>query len=171
MSGVPASSIGLVSPYRAQVQLLRSSLSLKGIQDVEAETVDRYQGRDKDVILVSFVRSNKDGQIGDLLRDWRRVNVVLTRAKRKLIIIGSSSTLGSHGKLGALIQFTRETQWLYKLPTDSLSSHGKNLDFRMSENPELQQIQLDGANRMSRVMRHHSILRDVILDAGMEGGK
>ena len=56
-------------------------------------TVDRFQGRDKDCIIVSLVRSNEEGKVGGLLKDWRRINVAFTRAKKKLILVGSESTL------------------------------------------------------------------------------
>ena len=60
---------------------------------MELSTIDRYQGRDKQAIVLSFVRSNQSGKAGRLLNDLRRVNVALTRAKSKLVMIGSFSTL------------------------------------------------------------------------------
>lgn len=60
---------------------------------LEVSTIDKYQGRDKDAIVVSFVRSNSGGKVGRLMEDVRRLNVALTRAKCKLIMIGSFSTL------------------------------------------------------------------------------
>lgn len=62
---------------------------------LEISTIDRYQGRDKAAIILSFVRSNAEGNTGRLLQDKRRLNVALTRAKSKLIMIGSFSTLKS----------------------------------------------------------------------------
>lgn len=62
---------------------------------LEISTIDRYQGRDKNVVILSFVRSNPEGNTGRLLQDKRRLNVSLTRAKSKLIMIGSFSTLKS----------------------------------------------------------------------------
>ena len=56
-------------------------------------TIDKAQGRDKDCIIASFVRSNNEGVVGNIIQDWRRINVLLTRAKTKLILIGSMSTL------------------------------------------------------------------------------
>lgn len=66
-----------------------------GWNGVEVSTVDKYQGRDKECIIVSLVRSNTERRIGSLLRDWRRINVAFTRAKKKLILIGSETTLKS----------------------------------------------------------------------------
>ena len=62
---------------------------------LEVSTVDKFQGRDKDCIIVSLVRTNCGSHIGGLLRDWRRVNVAFTRAKKKLILIGSELALRS----------------------------------------------------------------------------
>ncbi|KAJ5059176.1 AAA domain-containing protein, partial [Bipolaris maydis] len=60
---------------------------------VELHTADKFQGRDKEVVIVSCVRSNENGVVGDLLKDRRRINVALTRARSKLIILGSEKTL------------------------------------------------------------------------------
>lgn len=67
-------------------------------QGLELSTIDRYQGRDKEVIILSTVRSNASGKVGRLLVDMRRLNVALTRAKSKLIIVGSFSTLSNGSK-------------------------------------------------------------------------
>ena len=89
--------VGVISPYRAQVRHLRSLLK-RTIGDkalrrqVSINTVDGFQGQERDVIIVSLVRSNENGDIG-FLRDLRRINVAMTRARMKLIIIGDSATL------------------------------------------------------------------------------
>ena len=82
----------MISPYLAQPIELQMMLGWNG---VEVSTVDKYQGRDKECIIVSLVRSNTERRIGSLLRDWRRINVAFTRAKKKLILIGSETTLKS----------------------------------------------------------------------------
>ncbi len=74
---------------------------------VEVHTVDKFQGRDKSVIIISLVRSNSRLDCGTLLLDWRRVNVALTRAKHKLILVGSSSTLASVPIFDAMLQALR----------------------------------------------------------------
>lgn len=84
-------SIGIISPYRKQVNDLRELLETESIY---IQTIDSFQGQERDIILVSLVRSNTANQIG-FLSDYRRMNVALTRAKRKLIIIGDSATLGN----------------------------------------------------------------------------
>ncbi len=101
-SGVGGKEIGIISPYRSQVALILASVSgtisgeqKKWLSDVEIKTIDKYQGRDKKVIVLSLVRSNDSGNVGNLLRDWRRVNVALSRAQAKLILVGSFNTLSS----------------------------------------------------------------------------
>lgn len=91
---------GIISPYRAQVQYLRSLIKrnewLRPLRKlITVNTVDAFQGQERDVVLVSLVRSNEEGQIG-FLSDLRRMNVAITRARMKLIILGSSSTMCRH---------------------------------------------------------------------------
>ena len=71
-------------------------------------TVDRFQGRDKECIIVSLVRSNEEGKVGGLLRDWRRINVAFTRAKKKLVLVGSASTLRGEAIWGKCLRYIRE---------------------------------------------------------------
>lgn len=92
-AGLTPSSIGIITPYRAQVRRLRELLS--DVQSLEIDSVDGFQGREKEAIIVSLVRSNPEGEIG-FLADTRRTNVALTRARRKLIVIGDSATLSNH---------------------------------------------------------------------------
>ena len=93
--GAPASSIGVISPFRAQLRIFNDmpGTSRWRAAGLEASTIDRYQGRDKEVIVISFVRSNPKGKAGRLLEDFRRLNVAVSRAKCKLIMVGSYSTL------------------------------------------------------------------------------
>ena len=89
--GIPPSEIAVISPYSAQVRLMMSkSLDLS----VEIDSVDGFQGREKELVIVSLVRSNFEGEMG-FLTDTRRMNVAMTRARRKLIVIGDSRTLSS----------------------------------------------------------------------------
>lgn len=87
-SGVPPEAVGVIAPYTAQVSRLRAALP-----GLDVGTVNRFQGRERDVILASFVRSNPDGEIG-FVADPRRLNVALTRARRLFIGVGDSGTLG-----------------------------------------------------------------------------
>ena len=95
--GVSAGDIAVIAPYAAQVRLLRGKFreGLSSVSDLEIDTVDGFQGREKEVVIISLVRSNDKNEIG-FLGDTRRMNVALTRARRKLIVIGDSSTIGGH---------------------------------------------------------------------------
>ena len=83
--------------------------------DIEVLTIDRFQGRDKLVVLLSLVRSNEARQTGRLLADWRRLNVAITRAQRKLIIIGSAATVVSVPLLQQLLSVMHARQWIVQL--------------------------------------------------------
>eukprot|EP00898_Chlorokybus_atmophyticus_P000570 jgi/Chlat1/1513/Chrsp12S02079 len=93
---VTEDDIGIISPYSAQVALLLETCQASGIGDnLEIATVDGFQGREKEVIIISTVRSNSRGQLGFLV-DPRRLNVALTRAKRGVIVAGNAATLRSN---------------------------------------------------------------------------
>jgi len=100
--GVKEEWIGIITPYDDQVDLIRSLVR----EEIEVHTVDGYQGREKEVIVLSFVRSNKEGELG-FLTDLRRLNVALTRAKRKLIAIGDSETLSNHPTYKRFLEFVK----------------------------------------------------------------
>ena len=91
-AGVAAETIAVIAPYAAQVRLLREKLSIAGL---EIDSVDGFQGREKEAVVLSLVRSNPEGEVG-FLADVRRMNVALTRARRKLLVIGDSATLSCH---------------------------------------------------------------------------
>ena len=103
--------VGLISPYKAQVQYLRQLIKrdafFKPFRSlITVNTVDGFQGQERDVIIISLVRANEEGQIG-FLNDLRRMNVAITRARMKLIILGDASTLTHHAfyrKLYAYIE-------------------------------------------------------------------
>jgi superfamily I DNA and/or RNA helicase len=90
-AGVPPTEIAVIAPYSAQVRLLRDQLDVAGL---EIDSVDGFQGREKEAVVLSLVRSNNEGAIG-FLADTRRMNVALTRARRKLIVVGDSATLAA----------------------------------------------------------------------------
>uniref|UniRef100_A0A671QYG6 DNA replication ATP-dependent helicase/nuclease n=1 Tax=Sinocyclocheilus anshuiensis TaxID=1608454 RepID=A0A671QYG6_9TELE len=102
-AGCRASDIGVIAPYRQQLKAISSLLQGDAFKALEVNTVDKYQGRDKSVIIVSFVRSNPEGNLGELLQDWRRLNVAITRAKHKLLMLGSASTLRRYAPLEKLL--------------------------------------------------------------------
>ena len=99
---------GIISPYKAQVQYLRGKIksneALRPYRQLfTVNTVDGFQGQERDVIFISLVRANDDGQIG-FLRDLRRMNVAMTRARMKLVILGDATTLGKHPFYRKLIE-------------------------------------------------------------------
>jgi len=108
-AGIQPEQIAVIAPYSAQVRFLRDRCSNTS---VEIDTVDGFQGREKEVVLISLVRSNTQGEVG-FLGDTRRMNVAMTRAKRRLIVIGDGSTLGRNSFFKEWIQHT-ENQGFYK---------------------------------------------------------
>jgi DNA replication ATP-dependent helicase Dna2 len=137
--GVPADEIGIIAFYRSQLAMLRASLSSAhtqrdsselaaptigpGCAGVELHTADKFQGRDKEAVIVSCVRSNENGTVGDLLKDRRRVNVALTRARSKLVILGSEKTLSGNELLRDMVALCREKGWVLDLSPNAVDSH------------------------------------------------
>ena len=103
--------VGVISPYRAQVQYLRQQLRKREFFKpfrhlISVNTVDGFQGQERDIIVISLVRSNDEGQIG-FLRDLRRMNVAITRARMKLIIMGNASTMTRHPFYSKLYEYVQ----------------------------------------------------------------
>ena len=107
-AGAGEDDIGIISPYADQVKLIQEKTP------VEVKTVDGFQGREKEIIIISTVRSNSHGNIG-FLKDLRRLNVAITRAKRKLIIIGNANTLITNPTYARLIEFVESENLLVKI--------------------------------------------------------
>lgn len=104
--------VGIISPYKVQTQYLRQQIRKREEfrpfrQVISVNTVDGFQGQERDIILISLVRSNNNGQIG-FLSDLRRMNVAMTRARMKLIIFGDKDTLQHHAFYRKLIQYVEE---------------------------------------------------------------
>jgi ATP-dependent RNA/DNA helicase IGHMBP2 len=102
-------SIGVITPYSAQVEQLQKLFESATFYEplkklIAINTVDAFQGQERDVIAISFVRSNDKGEVG-FLADIRRTNVAMTRARKKLLIVGDSATLGSHPFYLSLIDY------------------------------------------------------------------
>ncbi|KAM0935396.1 putative DNA helicase [Dioscorea sansibarensis] len=112
--------IGIITPYNSQANLIRSVVDASGL--VEVHTIDKYQGRDKDCILVSFVRSSRNSRAcaSSLLGDWHRINVALTRAKKKLVMVGSSETLSKIPLLKLLIEKVYEQGGVIHIPSKDI---------------------------------------------------
>ncbi len=128
-SGTSPRSIGVITFYRSQLALLKADVkSMAGsttASEVEMHTADKYQGRDKEVVILSCVRSNDNNHVGDLLKDWRRVNVAVTRARSKMLIMGSMSTLAGSGVpiLQGLTRIMSEKGWILELPGNVCEMH------------------------------------------------
>ncbi|XP_044095580.1 DNA replication ATP-dependent helicase/nuclease DNA2 isoform X4 [Neovison vison] len=121
-AGCKPSDIGIIAPYRQQLKIINDLLFHSSVRMVEVNTVDKYQGRDKSIILVSFVRSNKDGPLGELLKDWRRLNVAITRAKHKLILLGCVPSLNRYPPLGKLLHHLNSEKLIMDLPSEEHES-------------------------------------------------
>ncbi|MTI21843.1 IGHMBP2 family helicase [Fulvivirga sp. RKSG066] len=104
-------SVGIIAPYKAQIELIRGivnrSEKLAPIREnISINTVDAFQGQERDVMYISLTRSNDKGEIG-FLKEYRRMNVALTRARYKLVVIGDSATLGNDPFYARLIDYVQ----------------------------------------------------------------
>ena len=120
-TGIAPTDVGVITLYRSQLALLKQSLRHRS--SVEMHTADKFQGRDKEVVILSLVRSNEQQVVGDLLKDWRRVNVALTRARTKLLILGSKSTLVGNELLERFLKLMEVKGWWYDLPMSACEGH------------------------------------------------
>ncbi|MFN7330990.1 MAG: C-terminal helicase domain-containing protein, partial [Bacteroidota bacterium] len=105
-------TMAIITPYRAQVDYLHTLAEASPVLEplhklISINTVDAFQGQERDVIMISFVRSNEKAEVG-FLNDIRRTNVAMTRAKKKLIMIGDSATLGAHPFYTKLLEYVQE---------------------------------------------------------------
>ncbi|KAK9480811.1 hypothetical protein V1514DRAFT_324525 [Lipomyces japonicus] len=161
--GVPEKDIGVISIYRGQLSLL--STTLGRWPKIELQTVDKFQGRDKECVIVSLVRSNDDRDVGDLLTDWRRLNVSLTRARSKLIIFGSRTTLRQVKMLEKFFQIVETKGWVYKAAPNahvihsavgSLTSGHRNKENEVSKNNRRVSVVRKGT-----ALQKQPVLRDI----------
>lgn len=179
MAGISQESIGVMSFYRAQLKHFYESLH--SFKNIEVLTADRFQGRDKDIIIISLVRSET---IGDLLKEWRRVNVAMTRAKVKLIIFGSKKLLESVEQFEGFIKMIESNGWFYDLKEGDEKVFGEInfLDYEVNgnigkNNESASQVDTQtgkeiignfkGTKRLdhnSKMVRHSKILKYVIDD-------
>ncbi|HEY1558742.1 MAG TPA: AAA domain-containing protein [Kofleriaceae bacterium] len=110
--GVPASDVAVIAAYSAQARRLRDLLREERAAGLEVGTVDGFQGREKEAVIVDLVRSNDSGELGFLV-NTRRMNVALTRARRFLLVVADSATLGDHPYYAELVRYV-----------DQLDAHG-----------------------------------------------
>jgi predicted DNA helicase len=106
--GLPPADLAVISPYDAQVQRLRQLLAARMEEGLEVDTVDGFQGREKEAVVVSLVRSNEAGEVG-FLADVRRMNVAITRARKKLVVVGDSATVARHPFYERFVRHAQET--------------------------------------------------------------
>lgn len=111
-------NLGIISPYKAQAEFLKS-LFLKSEHiphylksAISVNTVDSFQGQERDVVYISFTRSNEKNEIG-FLSDIRRMNVAMTRARKKLVLVGDSATLAKHSFYAELLDYM-QSKALYR---------------------------------------------------------
>lgn len=162
LCGVKQSQIGVMSLYRAQLRLLNKYLLDKN--EVEIMTADQFQGRDKECVVISLVRSNNEMKVGDLLQEWRRINVAITRSKSKLIILGSRKTLSmGEGVLKNFLDLVFKEKWMYRLPPKA-TTHYIQPNLNASQN-QTRQHTSPTRHRIavhSKVVRNHPIIKDCI---------
>lgn len=116
-------SVGVIAPYKAQVEVLKRLINQSDElanyrENVDINSVDAFQGQERDVIYISLVRSNANGVIG-FLKEYRRLNVAMTRAKERLVIVGDSATLGGDSFFTAMMEYVQahgEYKSVWELP-------------------------------------------------------
>ena len=117
--GLDNASIGVITPFRSQLRLFNDNPALHESRSkgLEICTIDKFQGRDKSVIIISLVRSNNEGNVGRLLQDFRRLNVAFSRAKHKMIIVGSFNTMQRGSDvLRPVLESLMQRNWVHKVP-------------------------------------------------------
>lgn len=113
-SGIQESQISLISPYRPQLKYL----NFPEFQGITVSTIDQFQGKDSDFVIISLVRSNTVGFVGELLKDWQRLNVAFTRAKKKLLLVGSAGTILDNPTFKILTDLIQERHWILNIPSE-----------------------------------------------------
>lgn len=169
LCGVPESSIGVMSFYRAQLRLFYRKFARR--KDIEMLTADQFQGRDKDCVIISLVKSNDRNDAGSLLKEWRRVNVAITRARAKLIIVGSKRTLQNLRTINAFMNILDTRGWFYDLPFKADTFYS----FAVPPNPEdVDSITTTTAKvsktkhiAASRAIQNRQLTKDIAAEMGL----
>lgn len=165
---VNPADIGVLTLYRAQLNLLKKTFNGPRWNNLEILTADQFQGRDKNCIIISMVRSNAKKNAGSLLKELRRVNVAMTRAKSKIIIIGSRKTIGSLPEIKDFVDLLQERHWIYELPSDFTNAYNFNClndDITSVPKSRKSQIKKTGAKSLtsaSKILRDKPIVRQAI---------
>ncbi|XP_046623045.1 DNA-binding protein SMUBP-2-like isoform X1 [Neodiprion virginianus] len=135
-SGVPEREIGVITPYALQVDFVRKTLSTRSIS-AEVSTVDGFQGREKEVIVLSLVRSNEEKSLG-FVTDFRRLNVAVTRARRLLVVIVNSETVEDNKLITGLLKHI-EDNGLLQTAQEYLEDNSEDLKKDLEENVKVKQ--------------------------------
>ncbi|KAF9902786.1 Tripartite DNA replication factor [Linnemannia zychae] len=162
--GIAEDDIGIISVLRAQLKILSRLMKSRPLLDIH--TVDRYQGKDKECVVVSLVRSNAEQHVGELLKDWRRVNVAFTRAKRKLVVFGSRHTLQGSPIFSQFLELMEQQDWIMSLAPMMQYQHAHLLHRSPPHPPPHPQGQtpvISSPRGKSRRTQHH-LLEDVVED-------
>lgn len=164
--GVSMKSIGVMTLYRAQLRLLKKTFEHERYNSLEILTADQFQGRDKECIVISMVRSNPQMNGGSLLKELRRVNVAVTRAKSKLIIIGSKSTIGSVKEIQSFINLLETEQWIYPLQGNCLDVYKfPHYETNKALENNSQKLKIGGAKPIqsdSKILKNKPIIRQAL---------
>lgn len=126
-TGVTPSQIGVITPYSHQVKRIIETFQEASIDGgINVLTVDRSQGQERDCIIVSMAQSHLDKSDGSILNDWRRLNVCLTRAKLKLVVIGSQESLRAIPSTRSFIELLNSQGQVLKLTSDVVGLHTRD---------------------------------------------
>ncbi|KAH3679164.1 hypothetical protein WICMUC_001175 [Wickerhamomyces mucosus] len=166
LCGVPEHSIGIMSFYRAQLRRFIRVLAVNPA--IEKLTADQFQGRDKDCVIISLVRSNDRNDAGSLIKEWRRLNVAITRAKSKLIIVGSKKTLQNLKTIDAFMNILDSRGWFYDLPphADKLYHFKTQTQLPRSTNLTEEQSQIR-SQADKKVFQNRQLAKEIIEEAGL----
>ncbi|OWB61752.1 hypothetical protein B5S29_g2655 [[Candida] boidinii] len=167
LCGVNQNSIGIMAFYRAQLRLFYRSLS--NYKDLEILTADQFQGRDKDCVIISLVRSNDRDAAGDLLKEWRRVNVAMTRAKSKLIIVGSKKLMSTVPQFEGFMTLINQKKWIIDLSegddqiySNLLEFTGESIISSTGNTNNSTDISINKINTQSKVIKKTLVVKNVL---------
>lgn len=152
-SGVDPADIGVMTLYKAQLKLLLDAF--EHIPELEVLTADRFQGRDKKCIIISMVRANPECRSGALLKDWRRINVAVTRARSKLIIFGSEKTMSTAESARKFTDLSSRKGWTFNL-TQYPEAIGDTQQFRSTK--------IQSGKLAPAALQRHPILKNILDD-------
>lgn len=154
--GIEPSSIGVMTLYKSQLKLLLDTF--RHIPALEILTADRFQGRDKECIVISMVRSNIQGRAGELMKDWRRINVAVTRARSKLIVFGSESTLLTAESSRGFVALSAKNGWTFNLKKNSVNWLG------ITDKPANEHSKLRTGKVSPKVLEKNPVLSNILDD-------